>query len=67
MWLLLLAGASGLLYYVDRRSNHEYSRTARGLIGDWIMQLRRKRRGDLELSEKIATEEIMTNRNVFDH
>ena len=55
------------LYY-DKNHDFAYSRALRGLIGDCIMMIRRKRSYSNELSQKIEVEENPTARNsMFDH
>ena len=52
VFTLLLATVAFLWYY-DRKYGYRYSRALRGMIGDWIIKIRNKKKYSNELSERI--------------
>lgn len=45
-----MAGVAIVLYWIDRKNGHVWSRELRGRIGDWIMRVRQKKNYGMALN-----------------
>ena len=59
----LVLGLFGLCWYYDRRSGYVYSRYLRGIIGDLIMKVKKKRGYSRELRGKGEAEDVQSARS----